>query len=77
MRGRVTEGLRWLARDDDGSLYAYNKKPESNGYTFAVESPAFFGTLNFNLFPQITFENSPVDMEEELNRMDKVQKERE
>lgn len=65
MRGRVAEGYKWLVRDEDGVLYFYEQQP--------FVTSRRFGTLlyerNTPYFPQITIENSPVNMEEELNRM--------
>lgn len=62
----------WLARSKNGSLYAYTIKPdyESDGF-FCIypkekisdaELNLMFMKLNPTEFPEITFENSPVEI---------------
>ena len=59
----------WIARDKNGSLYLYDKKPlkyddwgffeslSSNGYQFQIHS---------KYFQEVTFENSPQKVKMEL-----------
>jgi hypothetical protein len=54
----------WMARDDDGDLYAYTCKPcrtQELGF-WELEGPYLcdFIRLKSELFPEVTFENSPV-----------------
>lgn len=52
----------WIARDADGGLYMYAKKPNRHGTFFM---PATEGSSNGNwelpshLLPEVTWENSP------------------
>lgn len=59
----------WIARDDDnGQLVAYDHRPIRNGYMgyhSCIIHP-FSGKskiLDSALFPEITWDNSPVEME--------------
>lgn len=61
----------WIARDKEGDLYGYDDKPylveeEVDGSPY----PSFFDTKNgyiidflSDLFPEVTFENSPQQVE--------------
>lgn len=58
----------WIARDENGSLWVYEKAP-----SFAHGTGEFYcmvGELNSELderfFPEITFENSPREIELKL-----------
>lgn len=55
----------WIARDKDGKLYFYNLKPDKIDNYFQCD---FGGMLriNPNLFPDVTWENSPVEVELKL-----------
>lgn len=56
----------WIARDECGELCAFDSKPElnkSNG-RFITENCYYF--LDEHLFPEITFENSPKQVELKL-----------
>ena len=59
----------WIARDDDnGQIVAYDHKPIRNGYMgyFTCCIYPFEGKakiLDDALFPEITWDNSPVEME--------------
>ena len=52
----------WIARDKDGSLWGYSNKPVREGEIFIDTSKhlTYFSIYN-NLFPEITWENSPVE----------------
>ena len=54
----------WIARDCDEALWCYDKKPFINGLCFACDED---GELMFQiaskLFPEVTFENSPRQIE--------------
>lgn len=61
----------WIARDRDGSLNIYNNKPkfkeETGEFYFADKFPnRWFGCLDDNMFQEITWENSPREIELKL-----------
>lgn len=60
----------WVARDKDGELCLYyGKEPERNGDSFwygNVPFPEDYIKLNSDLFPQVTWENSPKKVRIEL-----------
>lgn len=63
MRLLVKSGIPWVARDQDGAIYIFSKKPamvlrESDSYFCDKEDDYLIPT---KLFPQITFESSPVN----------------
>lgn len=54
----------WIARDEDGDLYLYEREP-------IRESDFFYSSydtieVDKNLFPKVTFENSPQEVELKL-----------
>lgn len=55
---RRKQNTLWVARDNDGRLFAYSSKP-----TFNEEQGAWYSEyclfLCNNIFPEVTFENSP------------------
>ena len=56
----------WIARDSDGSLYVYRKKPLHNGgKTFIAQSSQWW-RIDKNAFPEVTFGNSPIEVELKL-----------
>ena len=57
----------WIARDKDGKLYFYNLKPDRIDNYFRC---SFAGMLRINpdLFPEVTWENSPVEVELKLTK---------
>ena len=62
----------WICRDECGLLSLHIKKPkkfyeECIGYTWAGHSMA----LPMNLYPEVTFENSPMEIELKLNEKGK------
>lgn len=63
----------WVARDRCGALYLYETKPSYNSTTGNFEVNGFVGELNDvdncgcmsiskDRFPEVTFENSPVEL---------------
>ena len=63
----------WIARDKDGGLYLYNYKPCKNEtlerFTCSIKSNGEWSEeyeLNSYLFPEVTFENSPMEVELKL-----------
>lgn len=55
----------WIARDMRGDLYLYTEKPEKIAtYDYFTGDDWF--ELNTNAFPEITFENSPIEVELKL-----------
>ena len=56
----------WIARDEDGDLYAYKSKPFKCGDTWASKIGDFISTfaykLNSDWFPELTRENSPIEL---------------
>lgn len=56
----------WIARDEEGSLYLYDNLPEkSNGY-FMPNRGYNSIVLDDELFSEVTFENSPQEVELKL-----------
>lgn len=54
----------WIARDEDGDLYLYEREPIREidyFYSFYVSIK-----IDNNLFPETTFENSPKEVELKL-----------
>ena len=52
----------WIARDKDKSLFLYLNKPILNNDTFSVnwDEPHWWDAqLTNDMFPDVTFENSP------------------
>ena len=53
----------WIARDKDGYSQLYVEKPiKKKGYFEKVPNTATF-TISCLLFPEVTFENSPQEVE--------------
>lgn len=74
MRGRVAEGLSWLTRDFAGGLKTFANNPQRTTGYWEDNCGCPYKIRNINLFPQITFENSPINMKEELMRIDESNK---
>ena len=56
----------YIARDWDGALYVYRKKPLHNGgRTFIAQSSQWW-RINKEEYPEVTFENSPMEVELKL-----------
>lgn len=60
----------WIARNESGDLALYHKKPKLNkSYELAFYNPSKFGIeypICSDLFPEVTFENSPQQVELKL-----------
>lgn len=61
----------WIARDFDGSLWMYKRKPAKKAHHFCpfTESDLYkvdYYYLPHKLFPEVTFENSPKVIELKL-----------
>lgn len=60
----------WMARDEGGSLHLFkNYKPYcSNGKWFNLKNMGgwYIGEIERNLFSEVTFENSPQEVELKL-----------
>lgn len=57
----------WLARDKEGNLYLYTLKPNvgENGFVCSTDSNGKwcdYVELDKNLYPEITWENSPKEV---------------
>ena len=56
----------WIARDKDGYSQLFVEKPiKENGYFEKVPNTKTF-TISWLLFPEVTFENSPQEVELKL-----------
>lgn len=54
----------WIARDKDGELYLYPNKPIKGDYRFTCGYVYDdYITLNSGDFPEVTFGNSPQEVE--------------
>lgn len=67
----------WIARDRDGSLYIYSKKPKKikiEGIFILDQNSYYFDyfKINNNKFREVTFENSPQQVEINLIKNEKV-----
>ena len=60
----------WIARDKNGAIYLYKDKPSLllSGRAFDTDSPEVIRLGDYS-YPEVTFENSP--MEVELKLIDK------
>ena len=56
----------WIARDENGCLYLYNKPPRLERCYFLPQKGYDFLQLDSELFPDVTFENSPQEVEIKL-----------
>lgn len=59
----------WIARDQCGSIYLYKDNPslEEDGRTFDTESSDIIKLSDYS-FPEVTFENSPMEIELKLKK---------
>lgn len=56
--------LLWVARDLDGKLFLYSKKPYKGFYSFVPkEGDPLVTQLNSKLLSEITWEDSPVKVQ--------------
>lgn len=62
----------WVARDEDGTLCCFSKKPERMSNTIAghfwFNEDAF--ELRKDVFPKLTWEDEPIEVELTINNMD-------
>lgn len=56
----------WIARDSDNELYIYNGKPTRKKEYFNSPSIGDYFRVDDNLFPEVTWENSPQKVELKL-----------
>ena len=54
----------WIARDKDSLLYLYGEEPVLLGSYF--DAKYLIGEIDNTLFPEVTFENSPQQVEIKL-----------
>ena len=62
----------WIARDQNGDLFLYPIKPDR----YVTENYAFFNgddwyNIDSDLFPEVTFENSPMEVELVIKKNEK------
>lgn len=55
----------WIARDKDGYAYIHRKKPRRSGNMFFSNWSMCIGK---NKFPEVTWENSPQEVELKLTK---------
>ena len=60
----------WIARDKDGLIYLYMKKPTLILHYF--DTKYLIGEIDETSFPEVTFENSPQQVEIKLIKERKV-----
>ena len=53
----------WIARDKCGGLFLYDSKPYRDNNQYKINEGLFMG---INGFPEVTFENSPMEVELKL-----------
>ena len=54
----------WVARDKSGELFAYNSKPKLECYLgFWYSDLNCMGTISKNLFPELKWEDEPIEVE--------------
>lgn len=56
----------WIARDKDNSLWLFEEKPHLNHFNRYADGNINHSRLYSALFPEITFENSPQQVELKL-----------
>ena len=56
----------WIARDKDGALYLYNDTPQKLNTRFIQQEDKDIMKLSDNFFQEVTFENSPQQVEIKL-----------
>ena len=56
----MKERILWIARDKNNSLFLYGEKPViEDGQSFACNDYYGYWQIPEELYPEITFENSP------------------
>lgn len=57
----------WISRDSNGDLHLHSTKPEKQTYIWtSVFTDGKDYTIDYKLFPSVTFENSPQKVELKL-----------
>ena len=57
----------WIARDESGYIYLYDSKPELVAdWSGRIWKASDFFELSPDSFPEVTFENSPMEVELKL-----------
>ena len=56
----------WIARDLDGALFLYDKEPVKGRRRFNVKMLTHSYRISPSKFPEVTFENSPREVELKL-----------
>ena len=55
----------WIARDKNDDLFLYDVEPTANSFG-CWESSGNYYEIGWRLFPEVTFENSPQEVEFKL-----------
>ena len=61
-----SENLFWLARDKSGYLHLFVKKPRKEELCFLCSGVNNMLNLPKSMFPEVTFENSPIQVKLDL-----------
>ena len=62
----------WIAREENGELLLFAEKPIHNFHTKSYMNQSgwcdgcYIGELESDIFPEVTFENSPIEVELKL-----------
>ena len=56
----------WIARDKNGNLFIYTECPNRRANSPYFRSKSEYYNISCNLFPEVTFENSPQKVKIEL-----------
>lgn len=56
----------WITRDLDGELFLYDKEPVKGRRSFKVKMFTHSYRISSSNFPEVTFENSPQQVEIKL-----------
>ena len=59
----------YIARDKDGALYLYDNMPNKRSEHFLPYTGYEYIPLDDRLFPEVTFENSPQEVELKLTKL--------
>lgn len=53
----------WIARDEDGSLFLYDRKPIGKNSTAWLMSPnCMYERIDEDWFPEVTWESEPIEL---------------
>lgn len=55
----VESVVMWLARDRNCQIYMFKEKPEKKKDVYAITKDSYLTKLPRQLFPSVTWENSP------------------